>query len=138
MARPGRVVELSGYLQIPVGDLLLPCNFCGKFLTFAELLEFDYKNLRLIWKDALVFGCCTVCAFATAIYELRTFHQETVTGYEIEGRAQAPLASVVVRCLFCLKQLDLLEKLDICARHQEFHRVRSHWKGLCRHCRTIE
>lgn len=138
MARPGRIVDLTAQLQIPIGDILLPCNFCGKFLTFLELLEFDYKNLRLIWKDNLAFGCCTVCAFTTAIYELRTYHQETVTGIELEGRAQAPIGDIIVRCLFCLKQLDLLEKLDICARQQHFHRVRNHWKGLCRHCRTIE
>lgn len=138
MARPAKVCELAHHLNIPIWEVLLPCNFCTGFLTYQELLEFDYKDFNLLWKDGFVFGCCAACAFRSAYHEFTNYHQEIVVGIEIEGRAAANIAEIVVRCLICLKRLDLLEKLDICAQHREFHRVRNRWKGVCRHCRVIE
>jgi len=138
MARPAKVCELSQLLNIPISQILIPCNFCTGFLTTWELLEFDYKDFHLVWKDGFCFGCCSNCAFASAYHEFTQYHQETVVGIEIEGRAAESIHNLIIRCQFCLKRLDIFEKLDNCAQHREFHKVRNRWKGVCRHCRVIE
>ena len=137
--RPLTVQQLSDKLTVPVVDLLLPCRFCSRFLTYLELREFDYKNLQLIWtEEDFVFACCSGCAYASAQFEIQQFYQLTVYGREIEQEEQRPIGQICIRCQYCLKSLDLIEKLDICCFNQPFHKVRNHWKGRCRHCKAIE
>ena len=137
--RPLTVQQLSDKLTVPVVDLLLPCRFCSRFLTYLELREFDYKNLQLIWtEEDFVFACCSGCAYASAQFEIQQFYQLTVYGREIEQEEQRPIGQICIRCQYCLKSLDLIEKLDICCFNQPFHKVRNHWKGRCRHCKEIE
>lgn len=137
--RPLTVQQLSDKLTVPVVDLLLPCRFCSRFLTYLELREFDYKHLQLIWtEEDFVFACCSGCAYASAQFEIQQFYQLTVYGREIEQEEQRPIGQICIRCQYCLKSLDLIEKLDICSFHQPFHKVRNHWKGRCRHCKEIE
>ena len=138
-ARPLTVQQLSDKLTVPVVDLLLPCRFCSRFLTYLELREFDHKNLQLIWtEEDFVFACCSGCAYASAQFEIQQFYQLTVYGREIEQEEQRPIGQICIRCQYCLKSLDLIEKLDICSFNQPFHKVRNHWKGRCRHCKAIE
>ena len=138
-SRPLTVQQLSDKLTVPVVDLLLPCKFCYRFLTYLELREFDYKHLQLIWtEEDFVFACCSGCAYASAQFEFQQFYQITVYGREIEQEEQRPIGQICVRCQYCLKFLDLIEKLDICCLNQPFHKVRNHWKGRCRHCKAIE
>ena len=74
--RPLTVQQLSDKLTVPVVDLLLPCRFCSRFLTYLELREFDYKNLQLIWtEEDFVFACCSGCAYASAQFEIQQFYQ---------------------------------------------------------------
>lgn len=137
--RPLTVQQLSDKLTVPVVDLLLPCRFCSRFLTYLELREFDYKSLQLIWtEEDFVFACCSGCAYASAQFEIQQFYQLTVYGREIEQEEQRPIGQICIRCQYCLKSLDLIEKLDICCFNQPFHKVRNHWKGRCRHCKEIE
>ena len=131
LQRPLTVQQLSDKLTVPVVDLLLPCNFCNRFLTYLELRQFDYKNLQLIWTEEDL-------AYASAQFEFQQFYQVTVYGREIEQEEQRPVGQIFIRCQYCLKSLDLLEKLDICCSNQPFHKVRDHWKGRCRHCKAIE
>lgn len=140
MARPKplTVQQLADTLCIPVLDILIPCRFCTRFLSYIELLGFDYKGLQLIWtEEDFVFACCSSCAHATAQYEFTRFYEHSVNGREIEIVEQKGIGEVVVRCQYCLKRLDLIEKLDVCCKHQQFHRVRGNWKGVCRHCGSI-
>nr|AYA94278.1 MAG: E6 protein [Human papillomavirus] len=136
--KPRTVQELSASLQVPVGDLLLKCKFCERFLCLIELLQFDYKALQLIWIDDFAYGCCSSCAYASAAFELKNYLEKFVIGREIEQETGQGIGFIVIRCVFCLKRLDLLEKLDICCRHQHFYKVRGNWKGVCRHCGSIE
>lgn len=139
LQRPLTVQQLSDKLTVPVVDLLLPCRFCCRFLTYLELRQFDYKKLQLIWTDEdFVFACCSGCAFASAQFEFQQYYQVTLYGREIEQEEQRPVGQIYMRCQYCLKSLDLLEKLDICCSNQPFHKVRDHWKGRCRHCKAIE
>ena len=132
---PQSVTELANLLQIPLEDILIPCNFCNSFLTFLELCEFDAKFLTLIWKDNLVFGCCRVCCTASAFYEFQLFYEQTVIGRQIEVVEQKSIFDISVRCHHCLRLLNQIEKLDICGRQQPFHKVRHNWKGLCKLCK---
>lgn len=138
MDRPRTILQLTQHLNIPVEDLLVPCKFCKRFLTLIELLQFDYKNLQLIWHEDLVYGCCCSCAYASAAFEFKNHFEFQVVGKQIEEITQQSIGFINIRCVFCLKNLDLLEKLDNCARHQQFFKVRGNWKGLCRHCGAIE
>lgn len=137
--RPLTIQHLSDKLTVPIEDLLVPCRFCNRFLTYLELRQFDYKFLHLIWTDEdFVFACCGGCAFASAQFEYQQYYQGTVYGREIEQLEQKPIGDIPIRCQYCLKFLDLIEKLDICCLNQAFHKVRNHWKGRCRHCKAIE
>ena len=138
MERPRTVQVLSQNLGIPIEDLLIPCKFCDRFLAYIELLQFDYKQLQLIWIDELVYACCSSCAHASAAFEYKNYLEGTVQGRQIEEVTQRSIGFITIRCIYCLKFLDLLEKLDNCARHQQFYKVRGNWKGLCRHCGSIE
>lgn len=136
--KPQSVQELANTLCIPLVDILLPCRFCNRFLAYIELVAFDLKGLQLIWTDEdFVFACCTSCAYATAQYEFQQFYEQSVSARELEELEQKPIGQITIRCKFCLKKLDLVEKLDTCYRHQQFHKVRRNWKGLCRHCGSI-
>ena len=132
---PQSVAQLARLLDIPVEDLLIPCNFCGNFLTFLELHEFDHKILTLIWKDHLVFACCRCCCTASGYFEFQHFYEQSVIGRDIETVEQKTIFEVIVRCHQCLRLLDQIDKLDICGRRQYFHKVRGGWRGRCRFCK---
>lgn len=137
--KPRTVKELADTLAIPVIDLLLPCNFCNRFLSYFELLSFDYKYLQLIWTvEDLVYAICSSCAFASAQHEFMKYFEYSVVGKQIETVANQPIGNITVRCQYCLKKLDLVEKLGVCYKQQYFHRVRDNWKGLCRLCGSVE
>lgn len=136
---PRTVKELADTLTIPLIDLLIPCRFCDRFLTYFELLNFDYKHLQLIWTiEDLVYACCSSCAFASAQFEFTNYYEGFVQGKAIETIENSPIGSISIRCQYCLKLLDLVEKLGNCYNQQPFHKVRGGWKGLCRHCGSIE
>lgn len=138
-SKPNTVRLLADTLAIPLVDVLLPCKFCGRFLTYVELVSFDYKGLQLIWTpEDFVFASCASCLYATAQYEFMKFYESCVTGKNIEEVEQKSIGNIPIRCRFCLKLLDLLEKLDSCYKHQQFYKVRGNWKGLCRLCGSLE
>ena len=135
---PATIFGLANLLEIPLDDCLVPCNFCGNFLTHLEVCEFDEKKLNLIWKGHCVFACCRVCCTATATYEFNEFYESTVEGREIESVTGKSIFDVDVRCYTCMKFLDSIEKLDICGRKLPFHKVRGSWKGICRLCKHFQ
>lgn len=132
---PTTIRDLANLLGIPLVDCLLPCNFCGRFLDYLEVCEFDYKKLTLIWKDYSVYACCRLCCSATATYEFNVFYQQTVLGRDIELATGLSIFQIDIRCHTCLSFLDIIEKLDCCGRGLPFHRVRNAWKGVCRQCK---
>jgi hypothetical protein len=132
---PESVAGLAVLLDIPIEDLLIPCNFCGNFLSFLELNEFDAKNLTLIWKEHLVFACCRCCCTASGFFEFQNFYEGSVIGRDIETVEHKSIFDITVRCHQCLRLLDLIDKLDICGRSQHFHKVRGAWRGRCKYCK---
>lgn len=132
---PATIAGLAALLEIPLDDCVVPCNFCGKFLSHLEACEFDDKRLSLIWKGHLVYACCRWCCTATATFEFNEFYEHTVTGREIEFVTGESVFDIDVRCQNCMRYLDSIEKLDICGRRLPFHKVRNSWKGICRLCK---
>ena len=137
VSKPQTIADLARVLGIPLEDALVPCNFCKKFLTYLEAVEFDVKQLCLIWKEDLVFGCCRCCCVASATFEFDNYLNDSVVGWAIEDKEKKPLSEIIVRCRHCMKKLDQIEKLDICGRSLLFYKVRRGWKGLCRQCKQI-
>lgn len=138
MAKPPSVQELRRQLDIPLEDILLLCNFCQAFLTFEELLQFDAKNLNLIWKDNYAYACCCACAKQVAAIEATYFYEYSVQGKDaIERESGSLLCCLTVRCKCCLRHLDYLEKLAVCASGIPFDKVRGAWKAVCRFCTEI-
>ncbi|AEM24663.1 transforming protein [Human papillomavirus 145] len=139
LPKPQTVRELGDRLSIPIIDLLIPCRFCNRFLPYIDLLAFDYKTLQLIWtEEDFVFACCCSCAHASAQFEFTKFYEFSVIGKELEQVEHQHIGAIPVRCHYCLRLLDLLEKLEVCYTHQQFHKVRGNWKARCRHCGVIE
>lgn len=134
---PSTIKELAEALGIPLQDCLVPCNFCGNFLDFLELCEFDKKRLCLIWKNYVVTACCRCCCVATATFEFNEYYEQTVLGRDIELATGRSIFEIDVRCQNCLSFLDIIEKLDCCGRGRPFHKVRGGWKGVCRLCKHL-
>lgn len=134
---PTTIKELADLLDIPLVDCLIPCNFCGKFLDFLEVCDFDKKQLTLIWKGHFVTACCRSCCAATATFEFNEFYQQTVLGRDIELATGKSIFDLKIRCQTCLSFLDTIEKLDSCGRGFPFHKVRDKWKGICRQCKHL-
>ncbi|CAA52482.1 early protein [Human papillomavirus 9] len=137
--KPRTVKELADTLVIPLIDLLIPCKFCNRFLSYFELLNFDHKCLQLIWtEEDLVYGLCSSCAYASAQLEFTHFFQFAVVGKDIETVEGTAIGNICIRCRYCFKLLDLVEKLATCYKFEQFYKVRNSWKGLCRHCGSVE
>lgn len=134
---PTTIKELADLLEIPLVDCLVPCNFCGRFLDFLEVCEFDKKQLTLIWKNYFVSACCRSCCVATATFEFNEYYQQTVLGRDIELATGKSIFELRIRCQTCLSFLSTIEKLDCCGRGLPFHKVRDGWKGVCRHCKHL-
>nr|AYA94775.1 MAG: E6 protein [Human papillomavirus] len=135
---PTRLDEYCRYFDISFFVLRLRCIFCNSFLDPQDLARFYMKQLNLIWKNKVAFGCCTLCLNLSAIYEKTKFFQCTVNSVNIEHLARKSLKDIPVRCLFCLKLLDLAEKFDIKVREDLYCLVRGHWRGVCRECKKKE
>lgn len=131
---PTRLDEYCRYFDISFFVLRIRCIFCSSFLDPQDLASFYMKQLNLIWKNKIAYGCCSLCLKLSAIYERNNFFQCAVNSVNIEHLAKKPLKDIVVRCLGCFKLLDLAEKFDIKVKEELYCLIRGHWRGLCRNC----
>ena len=129
------VRDLSSALRIPFIDLVVPCNFCLKFLTNAEKLLFDYFDLHLIWRDNFVFACCQCCARHVSLLEFMLYYQESFEVSEVEELLSQPLVNIGLRCVTCTKKLTVSEKLAVVSAGERIHKVRNKFKAKCSLCR---
>lgn len=135
MMQPCTISEYAARLAIPLEDCLIPCRFCDCYLDYLDLIAFDVKVLRLIWRDTFVYGCCGECSKKNAKAELNHFYERSVSLVELVAEENKPLKDIIVRCGFCLKLLSYLEKVHTSNSGQGlFHRVRNGWKGFCWCC----
>ncbi|QIA98993.1 early protein 6 [Callithrix penicillata papillomavirus type 2] len=130
--------SLTDYLQRfeeTLHTVQLPCIFCKQICTTHDLTEFVRKNLQIVWRGTRrAFAVCTSCLRATAKYEYSVYYQGSISGDYIEDITGRPIASLVVRCVRCLTELDLSEKLGALFFGLPFMIVRSQWRCYCRDC----
>ncbi|ALX18463.1 E6 protein [Rusa timorensis papillomavirus 1] len=131
---PHSVLLLAERLGVSPEDLLISCRFCCWFMTFEDLMHFDWKGLQLIWRNGNVFGCCRGCSRIVAYEEHQQFCTHELLGADLIDLVKVPLHLIFIRCVQCLKQLSFAEKLDIIARNDKFCCIRGAWRGRCRVC----
>ncbi|AYD74612.1 E6 [Macaca mulatta papillomavirus 7] len=122
------------HFKIDFFDLRLQCIFCLKYLDLQELAGFHLKALSLIYKNYMVYACCPTCLRLSALYEKERFFQCIVNCDSIEYLTGKAIKDLPVRCIICLKLLDLAEKFDIKVKDEVYCLIRGHWRGPCRAC----
>lgn len=116
-------------------DVRLQCVFCEHWVSTVDLAAFHCKSLSLIWKANVCYACCSACLRLSALYESQRYYQCSVQSAFIEDIVRKPLNDIIIRCLYCLTKLDLLEKIEHKYSGEPFHLVRSFWRGYCRNCK---
>lgn len=123
---------------ISLFNVQLRCVFCRHWVNFVELADFHHKHLCLTWKENVCYAACCSCLRLCAKCETERFYQCNLASEFIEDILHKPLSDIVIRCLHCLKKLDLIEKLEHKILKSSFHLVRGYWRGECRNCKSKE
>ncbi|AAU21225.1 E6 [Canis familiaris papillomavirus 2] len=134
MARPLSIRSLCLSWDLNFESILLPCVFCNCSMLLEDKIAFENKCLCLVWRWGCPFGvcrpCCTERAFADCVKNATC----TVEGDGLERIFMKPLASLCVRCTFCLKPLTVEEKHACVLRRSPFMLVRKYWRNTCDSC----
>lgn len=115
-------------------DLRLKCIFCKFTVELPELAEFYSKGLSLVWKDNICYACCKRCILLSARFELENYSYYSVLISQLSEAVHIPLKDIILRCQYCYRKLDFIEKIDCKARGERATLVRGHWRACCRHC----
>ena len=116
--------------------LCVSCLVCKSNLSYQDLLAFIVKNLKVVYRNFAFHAACTSCLKLTALHEQRLYCQCTASAAYVQYVCNGDIASLNVRCVTCMKQLDCIEKLDCIQKEQTFFLIRSIWRCFCRLCQT--
>lgn len=129
-----RLDEYCSTANISFFDLKLKCIFCNFTVPLDELAEFFCKQLSLVYRNDCCYACCRRCILHSARHEVEN-HTTFILNFErLSEYVHAPLRDIVVRCVFCYRKLDHIEKIDCNARGEQALLVRGHWRARCRNC----
>lgn len=131
---PTGLQEYCTYFKVDFFDLQLRCIFCKSFVDSIDLAKFHVKCLRLVWRNNTAHACCTKCLLHSAKYECERHFQCVVKVADLHALINRDLPNVYMRCLYCLKLLDLQEKCDLIARRKPACLIRGYWRAPCREC----
>lgn len=131
---PVRLDDFCNRYSVSIFNLCLPCIFCKFNCNLQDLASFHLKRLSIVWRAGKPFICCSKCALLSAKYEFENYCTCVVKASLIEDLLHKSLHCITIRCVACYQLLDFSEKLDCCARDQEFCLVRGSWRGPCRNC----
>nr|AYA94392.1 MAG: E6 protein [Human papillomavirus] len=134
--RPVRLDDFCNFFSVSIFDLYLPCIFCKFICDLQDLAAFHVKKLSIVWRNGKAFVCCRKCVQLSAKYEFDNYSVCVVKACSLEGLLHKSLQSITIRCVSCYQLLDLTEKIDCCARQDDFALVRGSWRGPCRNCHT--
>lgn len=132
---PTSVDEYCKTFDVSFFNVKIPCLFCNFDLSLVDLAGFVNKVLSLVWRGNKCFACCIKCLKLSAKFERENFMRCTVSGEALEYLLKEPLSQIIIRCLYCYKRLDFIEKIDCCYAELPFCLIRCHWRNCCRHCR---
>lgn len=128
---------LRAYCQtfgISFFDLRLLCIFCKKYLTVVDLAQFYKKELCLVWRNHVAFGCCYKCICLSARYESDNHFVCAVKVQNLHDFLNCSLENIHIRCYYCLSVLTLSEKVDLITRGKSACLVRGYWRAPCSEC----
>lgn len=131
---PTRLDDYCRVFKISFFDLKLQCVFCKHFVQLQDLADFYNKQLSLIWKGCLCYCSCRACLKLIAKFEIENHFQCSVKSQFFEDIVKQSIQDVIVRCMYCYKLLDCMEKVDCRSRNLDFALVRGHWRNCCRFC----
>ncbi|CAF05702.1 E6 protein [Human papillomavirus 95] len=132
--RPTTLDEYCRRFDISFFDLRLPCIFCFHPVDLAELASFYIKKLSLVFRGSCYYACCSQCLRLSAKFEQENYFQCSVYATGLEDLVGQKIRDICVRCLCCLKLLDIVEKLDLLYSGEVCYLIRGLWRGYCRNC----
>lgn len=115
----------------------IPCLFCHCILPFQDLCAFSTKCLNLVLRQYTFHAACTNCLRLSAQFEQNNYYQCTTSSCFLESLCGSHISNINIRCVFCMKRLDTIEKLDCLERGEDFHLVRGIWRSSCRLCKKL-
>lgn len=138
MDPPTNLEALCAACKVPLEKLSISCVFCNCTLKPQDLFAFSIKKLQLIVKKKFFFACCSFCLECSAKFERINHYQCSSDALFLQHLTGKNLFGLTVRCMFCLKLLDSIEKLAYSEKGYKFHLIRGWWRGCCRFCSEIE
>ncbi|ACO58656.1 putative transforming protein E6 [Ovis aries papillomavirus 3] len=131
---PRTIAELVQHYNFGDCVLLLPCIFCGEYLTAADIVHFESAPLALLWRFGIPFGCCIRCCNYAGMYEAYRYFQGLIPAAWVECITGKTLFELDVRCVTCLRRCNLSEKLSVLWRQSDFFVIRNKLKTVCQIC----
>ena len=131
---PYNIEDYCRVFHISFFNVRLQCLFCKFNVSTVDLAGFHCKNLRLVWRGSSCFACCEKCLRLLAKHEYEHYCICVCKGTTLEFLCKKDLFQIIVRCVECLKLLDLSEKISCERKGFPFCLVRTHWRNYCRSC----
>nr|AYA93733.1 MAG: E6 protein [Human papillomavirus] len=132
--RPRSLEEYCRRYDISFFHLSVPCIFCFHHINLQELAAFYLKQLSLVWRADQCFACCEACLKLSAKFERENYFQCAARTSVLEGLLKQDLKSIIIRCMYCCRLLDTIEKYDSLYRDDLLCLIRGKWRGTCRLC----
>ncbi|AHL46424.1 E6 protein [Rupicapra rupicapra papillomavirus 1] len=131
---PKTIAQLAAHSNFADSHLLLPCIFCGDFLTAADVIHFDTAPLTLLWRFGFPYACCIRCCNYAGMLEAYRYFQGLIPAAWVEQITGLSLLQLDVRCVTCLRRCSLGDKLSVLWRSSDFFVVRNRLKTVCQIC----
>nr|ART66897.1 E6 [Bat papillomavirus] len=111
--QPSSIEGLAHLLDIPWLDVIIPCTFCGRYLSQTEKVIFDQHNFKIRWVGSTAFACCQNCFRISGALERQLYEEQTVKVTDLCRWTGLPLCTQIVRCTSCLRPFSWKEKHEL-------------------------
>lgn len=135
MDSPGSIYNLCDLYGCSLENLTVKCLFCNCVLSYEDILSFAVKSLRVVVRGDTFYAACVTCLQLSAVYEQRVYCQCMASASYLKYLCKGNYCELNVRCLRCIKRLDLTEVLECLENEEDFYLVRCIWRAQCRLCK---
>lgn len=136
---PTSIKDFAAFLELDLAKIIIHCHFCKKRLTLEDKLSFDVRHHKLIYDGAIPYGACTPCVRRAARKEFDEGLMIPMKLHEVVAYEGKPLTDVVILCVKCLKEMDMIEKTAFAKADFFCCMVKEHcYRGMCRCCMQPE
>ncbi|AUT11917.1 E6 [Leptonychotes weddellii papillomavirus 5] len=134
MEKPQTLRALAASLGEPLQRILVQCVFCGAPMTWPDKVAFENKCLSVVWCRERFFGACVSCTNVRSYWDVLNNRGPTLEATGVESLFNKPLSDIPVRCMYCLAQLTVLEKIACAVNERPFVLVRKLFRNTCSEC----